>query len=79
MRSVIPAPQSRGIRQAVESAFLDGVSVSRLVCAGVALAAAAVAVILPPRTNSQEPEKEPTAAALLQSQVATGGGPPCTS
>ncbi len=76
----LPAPQSRGIRQAVESAFLDGVSVSCLVCAGVALAAAAaVAVILPPRTNSQEPEKEPDGRTHFAESSQTAGGPPCTS
>ena len=76
----LPAPQSRGIRQAVESAFLDGVSVSCLVCAGVALAAAAaVAVILPPRTNSHEPEKEPDGRTHFAESSQTAGGPPCTS
>lgn len=50
----LPAAQSQNIHQAVEAAFLDGVRVSCLVCAGFAVAAAiAVAIVLPARGSSR--------------------------
>jgi hypothetical protein len=47
-----PAAQIPGVRDAVNRAFLDGLQVGSLVCAGIALAAAfAVAVLLPARAR----------------------------
>jgi EmrB/QacA subfamily drug resistance transporter len=47
-----PVGQSNGIRDAVDHAFLDGLQIGSLVCAGIALSAAAVvAVLLPPRAR----------------------------
>ncbi|WP_308207125.1 MFS transporter [Mycobacterium szulgai] len=54
----LPSAQSQNIHQAVEAAFLDGVRVSCLVCAGFAVAAAiAVAIVLPARGSprTQDP------------------------
>jgi EmrB/QacA subfamily drug resistance transporter len=47
-----PAGQIPGVRDAVNRAFLDGLQVGSLVCAGIALTAAfAVAVLLPARAD----------------------------
>jgi EmrB/QacA subfamily drug resistance transporter len=49
-----PAGHIPGVRDAVNHAFLDGLQVGSLVCAGIALTAAAVvAILLPPRAHSQ--------------------------
>jgi hypothetical protein len=61
----LPAEQASHVRGAVNHAFLDGLQVSALVCAGIALAAAvAVARLLPSRIGeiagpSRPPSVEP--------------------
>jgi hypothetical protein len=51
----LPAQQAGHVRDAVDHAFLDGLQVSTLVCAGIALGAAiVVGWLLPPR----QPERE---------------------
>jgi EmrB/QacA subfamily drug resistance transporter len=61
----LPAEQASRVRAAVNHAFLDGLQVSALVCAGIALAAAvAVARLLPSRIGeiagpSRPPSVEP--------------------
>ncbi len=48
----LPTGRVAGVRDAVDHAFLDGLQVGSLVCAGIALAAAvAVAVLLPARAH----------------------------
>lgn len=50
----LPETQAQNLRHVVESAFLDGVWVSCLVCAGIALVAAvAVALVLPARDTDR--------------------------
>jgi hypothetical protein len=50
----LPAPQADQVRATVDHAFLDGLQVSSLVCAGIALGAAiAVGWLLPPRARTQ--------------------------
>lgn len=57
----LPAPQAGAVRGAVNRAFLDGMQVSSLVCAGIALGAAIiVAWFLPSRQSAHRPETEIT-------------------
>jgi EmrB/QacA subfamily drug resistance transporter len=63
----LPADRVVAIRAAIDHAFLDGLRVGSLVCAGVAMAAAVVAaVLLPARerqtTPNSAPEPEPVDA-----------------
>jgi predicted MFS family arabinose efflux permease len=52
----LPADRASGVRDAVNHAFLDGLQVGSLVCAGIALAAAiVVAVLLPARARHAAP------------------------
>jgi len=52
----LPAERIAPVRAAVDHAFLDGMQIGSLVCAGIALAAAAVvAVLLPARARQTEP------------------------
>jgi EmrB/QacA subfamily drug resistance transporter len=52
----LPADRTAGARDAVNHAFLDGLQVGSLVCAGIALAAAiVVAVLLPARARHAAP------------------------
>ncbi|MCV7199678.1 DHA2 family efflux MFS transporter permease subunit [Mycobacterium angelicum] len=61
----LPAGQAAPVRDAVNRAFLDGLQVGTLVCAGIALAAAiVVAWLLPPRTT--HPAAPTQAPALVQ-------------
>jgi hypothetical protein len=51
----LPGEQSGNVRDAVNRAFLDGLQVSALVCAGIALAAAVgVAWLLPARPRHED-------------------------
>lgn len=53
----LPAEHAGPVRDAVNRAFLDGLHVGSLVCAGIALAAAiAVAALLPPRQQARQLE-----------------------
>lgn len=53
--SQLPAARVTEAREAVETAFLDGLWVGSIVCAGIAAAAAlVVALLLPPRERSAE-------------------------
>ncbi|MDT5148249.1 MAG: hypothetical protein QOC58_2894, partial [Mycobacterium sp.] len=50
----LPAQQADQVRATVDHAFLDGLQVSSLVCAGIALGSAiAVGWLLPPRARTQ--------------------------
>lgn len=52
----LPAPQAGHVRAVVDRAFLDGLQVSSLVCAGIALGAAiVVAWLLPARQQETQP------------------------
>ena len=52
----LPAQQADYVRGAVNQAFLDGLKVSSLVCAGIALGAAiVVAWLLPARARQNAP------------------------
>ena len=52
----LPAGPAADVRQAVNEAFLDGLQVGSLVCAGIALTAAlVVAWLLPARHGQQSP------------------------
>jgi MFS transporter, DHA2 family, multidrug resistance protein len=63
----LPTAQAHSIRLAVESAFLDGMRVSCLVCAGIAVAAAAaVAMALPRRGVASGGRKEINATRNYQ-------------
>jgi hypothetical protein len=57
----LPVGRIAGARDAVNQAFLDGLQIGSLVCAGIALGAALiVAVLLPARTRESAPaELEP--------------------
>ncbi|MCW2686483.1 MAG: drug resistance transporter, EmrB/QacA subfamily [Mycobacterium sp.] len=50
----LPPQQGPAIRQAVENAFLDGLFIGSLVCAGIALVAAVVVGVLLPARGSTE-------------------------
>ncbi|QLL08126.1 MFS transporter [Mycobacterium vicinigordonae] len=70
----LPTSQAQSVRPFVESAFLNGVTASCLVCAGVALAAAAaVAVILPRR---RPPDEQPGSASPPMEEVPANLLPP---
>jgi EmrB/QacA subfamily drug resistance transporter len=58
----LPPGRLPDIRQAVEHAFLDGLQVGSLVCAGIALAAAIIVAILLPARAQQSTQSTPTAA-----------------
>jgi EmrB/QacA subfamily drug resistance transporter len=61
----IPAGPAAAVRGAVDRAFLDGLQVGSLVCAGIALAAAVVVVwLLPPRREQATPSD--TLSALVE-------------
>lgn len=61
----LPLAQQAGVRAAVASAFLDGVWVSCLLCAGIGVAAAAVVmVLLPARGGSRVDELPPPEVAI---------------
>ncbi|CAM4134698.1 Antiseptic resistance protein [Mycobacterium basiliense] len=61
----LPAGRAAAVRDAVNHAFLDGLQIGTLVCAGIALAAAlVVAWVLPPRAGNVAPS--PTAPALAE-------------
>jgi hypothetical protein len=52
----LPAGRVAGVRDAVNHAFLDGLQVGSLVCAGIAAGAAiVVAILLPARERRQLP------------------------
>lgn len=71
----LPATQAHNVRQVVESAFLDAFSVSCLLSAGLALAAAAtVALVLPARNGN----RAKAALSALQSEMATAKSRPTT-
>jgi hypothetical protein len=56
----LPAGVAVGVRDVVDRAFLDGLRVGSLVCAGIALASAAVvAVLLPARSAAPAAESGP--------------------
>jgi predicted MFS family arabinose efflux permease len=57
----LPPGRVPDIRQAVEHAFLDGLQVGSLVCAGIALAAAFIVAILLPARAQQPTPSTPTA------------------
>ncbi|ORW52177.1 transporter [Mycobacterium paraense] len=60
----LPAPQAGHVRAVVDRAFLDGLQVSSLVCAGIALGAAiVVAWLLPARERQAAPSPELANAA----------------
>ncbi|CDO87205.1 transporter [Mycobacterium triplex] len=55
----LPAQHTGPVREAVNRAFLDGLQVGSLVCAGIALAAAiVVAVLLPARESVRQLERQ---------------------
>jgi fucose permease len=55
----LPAPQAASIRETVNHAFLEGLQVSTLVCAGIALGAAVVVGwLLPSREPAHQTERE---------------------
>ncbi len=56
-----PAGRVAGIRDAVNHAFLDGLQVGSLICAGIALTAAIVVVVLLPARARQAPAIDTTA------------------
>jgi hypothetical protein len=58
----LPAPQAGNVRAAVDHAFLAGLQVGSLVCAGIALAAATVVAWLLP---AREPAQLPNAAQVV--------------
>ncbi len=61
----MPAGPAAGVRAAVDRAFLDGLQVGSLVCAGIALAAAIVVLwLLPPRREQATPSD--TLSALVE-------------
>jgi hypothetical protein len=69
----MPPGQTGAVRDAINSAFHDGLHVGTLACAGIALAAAiVVAWLLPARDAAQEPTKtpepqpHPASAALVE-------------
>jgi hypothetical protein len=49
----LPADRAVAMRAAVDHAFLDGLRVGSLVCAGIAIAAAVVVVVLLPARERQ--------------------------
>jgi hypothetical protein len=49
----LPPPVIPDVRMAVNAAFLDGMQIGSLVCAGIALAAAVVVAIMLPARASQ--------------------------
>jgi hypothetical protein len=55
-----PAGRIAGLRDAVNHAFLDGLQVGSLVCAGIALAAAVVVTVLLPARAAQTPSSAAT-------------------
>jgi fucose permease len=60
----LPAQQATYVRGTVDRAFLDGLQVSSLVCAGIALGAAIiVGWLLPARAQQSTPSPETTALA----------------
>jgi EmrB/QacA subfamily drug resistance transporter len=60
----LPAQQASYVRAAVDHAFLDGLQVSSLVCAGIALGAAIVVCwLLPARAKQSTPSPETAALA----------------
>jgi len=60
----LPAQQATFVRGAVDRAFLDGLQVSSLVCAGIALGAAIIVCwLLPARARQSIPSPETTALA----------------
>ena len=60
----LPAQQAGYVRATVDRAFLDGLQVSALVCAGVALGAAiVVGWLLPARAQLSTPSSETAALA----------------
>ena len=66
----LPAAQATDIRDAVNHAFLDGLQVSSLVCAGIALAAASrrcLAIARPGAPNHALPHDPDTGARLMSS------------
>jgi EmrB/QacA subfamily drug resistance transporter len=64
----LPPGRAPDIRQAVEHAFLDGLQVGSLVCAGIALAAAIiVAILLPARAQPSTPSTPSTPTAAKSS------------
>ncbi len=61
----MPAGRAADVRGAVERAFLDGLQVGSLVCAGIALGAALIVLwLLPPRNKQATPTD--TASALVE-------------
>jgi hypothetical protein len=69
----LPAGVAAGVRDVVDRAFLDGLRVGSLVCAGIALAAAMVVAVLLPARGSQagEPVTERARAGRHSRQVIT--------
>jgi hypothetical protein len=58
----LPAQQAGSVRATVDRAFLDGLQVSSLVCAGIALGAAIiVGWLLPARAQQSTPSPETAA------------------
>jgi EmrB/QacA subfamily drug resistance transporter len=60
----LPAAQSAVVRDTVNRAFLDGLQVGTLVCAGIALGAAVVVAWLLPARESQAAPSDPTSALV---------------
>jgi predicted MFS family arabinose efflux permease len=59
----LPAGRATDVRDAVNQAFLHGLQIGSVVCAGIALVAAcAVAVLLPARARQPTPSPEPAPA-----------------
>ena len=66
----LPPPRMGDVRHAVETAFLDGLWVGSLVCAGIALGAAVVVAVLLPARGSAERR-----SAVEASRAAAGAAP----
>jgi hypothetical protein len=65
----LPAGPAADVRHAVNEAFLDGLQVGSLVCAGIALTAAlVVAWLLPARLGQQTPPATAPAPALAETR-----------
>jgi EmrB/QacA subfamily drug resistance transporter len=65
----LPAGMAAGVRDVVDRAFLDGLRVGSLVCAGIALAAAAVVAVLLPTRGSQAGEPAPDVPAPVGAKL----------
>lgn len=65
----LPEGMAAGVRDVVDHAFLDGLRVGSLVCAGIALAAAAVVAVLLPARGSQAGQPVPDVPARVGAEL----------